>query len=71
MVAGLVAFPDQVQNPMPAQRLLIVLDPNCSGFGGTQRVDAEKVRQGAVVNRDGLRDLEEPNQLEPVQPLGA
>ncbi|MEJ7742824.1 MAG: hypothetical protein WKF73_09900 [Nocardioidaceae bacterium] len=60
-----------MQNPVPAQRLGVVLDPNRSGFGGAQRVDAEQVRQGAVVNGDGLGDLEEPDQLEPVQPLGA
>ena len=31
----------------------------------------EQVGQGAVVDGDGLGDLEEPDQLEPVQALGA
>ena len=31
----------------------------------------EQVRQRAVVDGDGLGDLQEPDQLEPVQPLGA
>ena len=38
---------------------------------GAQRVDAEQVGQGAVVHADGLGDLEEPDQLEAVQALGA
>ncbi len=61
----------QVQHPVPAQCLVVVLDPHRCGFGGAQRVDAEQERQGAVVHADGLRDLEEPDQLEPVQALGA
>lgn len=56
---------------MSAQRLAVVLDPHGRGFGGTERVDAEQARQGAVVHCDGLRDLAQPDQLEPVQALGA
>ena len=67
----LVALADQVQHPVPAERLAVVLDPHRCSFGGSQRVDAEQVGQGAVVHRDGLGDLEEPDQLEPVQALGA
>ena len=56
---------------MAAQGLVIVLDPDGCGFGGSQGVDAQKVGQGAVVDGDGLGDLEEPDQLESVQALGA
>ena len=56
---------------MAAQGLGVVLDPDRGGLGGAQRVDAEQVGQGAVVDGDGLGDLEEPDQLEPVQALGA
>jgi hypothetical protein len=52
-----------VQHPVPAQRVAVVLDPHGRGFGGTEGVDAEQVCQGAVVHGDGLRDLEEPDQL--------
>ena len=54
---------------MPAQCLGVVLDPDRGGLGGAQRVDAEQVRQGVVVDADPLGDLEEPDQLEPVQTL--
>ena len=56
---------------MPAQRLRVVLDSHRSGLGGPQGVDAEQVRQCAVVDGDGLGDLQEPDQLQPVQTLGA
>ena len=56
---------------MSAERFLVVLDPDGRGFGGAQGVDAEQVGQGAVVHGEGLGDLEEPDQLEPVQTLGA
>ena len=56
---------------MAAQGLGVVLDPDRCGFGGSEGVDAEQVGQGAVVDGDGLGDLEEPDQLEPVQALGA
>jgi hypothetical protein len=58
-----------MQHPMAAQGLAVVLDPHGSGFGCAQGVDAEQVRQGTVVNRNGLGDLEEADQLEPVQAL--
>ena len=67
----LVALADQVQHAVAAQGLGVVLDPYRSGFGCAQGVDAEQVGQGAVVDGDGLGDLEEPDQLEPVQALGA
>ena len=67
---GLVALADQVQHPVAAQGLGVVLDPDGSRLGGAQRVDAEQVGQGAMVDADGLGDLEEPDQLEPVQALG-
>ena len=56
---------------MAAQGLGVVLDPHGRCFGGAERVDAEQVGEGAVVDGDGLRDLEEPDELEPVQSLGA
>ena len=68
---GLVALADQVQHPVPAQGVGVVLDPHRGRLGGAQGVDAEQVGQGAVVDGDGLGDLEEPDQLEPVQALGA
>jgi hypothetical protein len=49
----------------------VVLDPYCGCFGGAQGVDPEEVGQGAVVDGQGLGDLKEPDQLEPVQALGA
>ena len=58
---------DQVQHPVAAQRLGVILDPDGSRLGGAQRVDAEQVGQGAMVDADGLGDLEESDQLEPVQ----
>ena len=67
---GLVAHADQVQHPVAAKRLGVVLDPDGGRLGGAQRVDAEQVRQGAMVNADGLGDLEESDQLEPVQAMG-
>jgi hypothetical protein len=62
---------DQVQHPVAAQRLGVVLDPHRGGFGGTECVDAKQVSQRAVVDTDGLGDVEESDQLEPVQALGA
>jgi hypothetical protein len=60
-----------VQHSVAAQRLGVVLDPDGGRLGGAQRVDAEQVGQGAMVDADGLGDLEESDQLEPVQALGA
>ena len=67
----LVALADQVQDPVAAQGFRVVLDPDRGCLGGPQRVDAQQVGQGAVVDGDGLGDLQEPDQLEPVQALGA
>jgi hypothetical protein len=67
----LVALAHQMQDPMPAQGLVVVLDPDGSGLGGSQRVDTQEVGKGAVVDGDGLSDLEEPDELESVQTLGA
>jgi hypothetical protein len=63
---GLDALADQAEHPVSAQRFLVVLDPDRGGFGGTQGVDAEQVRQRAVVDADGLGHLEKSDQLEPV-----
>ena len=71
IVAGLLPLPTRCKHAVPAQRLLVVLDPDGGGLGGSEGVDAEQVGQGAVVNSDGLGDLKESDQLEPVQPLGA
>jgi hypothetical protein len=60
-----------VQYPVPAERVAVVLDPDRGSLGGPEGVDAEQVGQGAVVHADGLRDLQEPDQLEPVQSVGA
>jgi hypothetical protein len=60
------------QAPAPrraAQRSPVVLDPDRGGLGGAQGVDAKQVGERAVVNADGLGDLEEPDELQPVQPL--
>jgi hypothetical protein len=63
----LVDLSDQVQQPVPAQHLAAVSDPYSCSFGGTKRVDAEKVRPGLRGARDG-GDLQGPNELEPAQP---
>jgi hypothetical protein len=60
-----------MEHAVAAQGLGIVLDTDCCGLRGAQRVDAEQVGKSAVVDADGLRDLEEPDQLEPVQALRA
>ncbi len=51
--------------------LLVVLDAYRSSLGCAECADAQQVRQGAVVDGDRLGDLEEPDELELVQPLGA
>jgi len=56
---------------MATQRLLVVLDPDVCGLRGSQCVDTKEVGQGAVVDGDGLGHLEESDQLEPIQALGA
>ena len=53
---------------MAAQRVGVVLEADRCSLGGAQSVDPEQIGQGAVVNADGLRHLEEPDQLEPVRP---
>jgi hypothetical protein len=60
-----------VQHPVPAERVAVVLDPDRRSLGCPEGVDAEQERECAVVHGDGLRDLEDPDQLEPVQSLGA
>jgi hypothetical protein len=60
-----------VEDPVTAQGVGVVLDPYRCRFGGAQGVDAEQVGQGAVVDADGLGDLKEPDQLQPVQSLSA
>ncbi len=56
---------------MPAERLLVVPGAHRGRLGCAESVIAEEVGQGAVVDGDGLGDLEEPDQLKPVQPMGA
>ena len=68
---GLVAFADQVQDAVPAERLGVVLDPDRCRLGGSQGVDAKQVGESAVVDGDRLRDLEEPDEFESVESLGA
>jgi len=68
---GLVALADQVQHPVAAQGVGVVLDPYRCRLRCAQGVDAQQIREGAVVDADGLGYLEEPDQLEPVQSLGA
>ncbi len=62
---------DWMQHLVAVYGLLVVLALDASGFGGAQCVDAEQVGQGAVAHGQGLGDLEEPDQLEAVQSLGA
>ncbi len=59
---GLAAVADQVEDAVPAQGFGVVLDPHHGGFGGAMRVDAEQIRQGAVVDGQCLGDLEEPDE---------
>ena len=58
-------------NAVAGQGLGVVLDSHGGGLGGTEGVDAEQVSQRAAVDADGLSDLEEPDQLQAVQALGA
>lgn len=60
-----------MQHPVSTQRIGVVLDPLGGGFGGAEGVDAEQAGQRAVVHRDCLGDLQEPDGLEAVQALGA
>jgi hypothetical protein len=71
MVVGLLPFADQVQHPIAAQCVGVVLDAHGRGLGGSERVDTVQVGQGPVVHADGPRDLKEADQLESVQALGA
>jgi len=68
---GLVALADQVEHPVSAQGVGVVLDPHGCRLGRAPRVDADQVGECAVVDADGLGDLQEPDQLKPVQSLGA
>ena len=49
----------------------IAADPHGGCLAGTQGVDTEDEGQGAFVHGQGLGDLEEPDQFEAVQALGA
>jgi hypothetical protein len=60
-----------MEDPVTAHRVGVVLDPDGRCLGGTEGVDPEQVGKCAVVDGQGLGDLQEPDQLEPVQPLGA
>ena len=68
---GFVALADHMVNAVAGQGLGVVLDSHGGGLGGTEGVDAEQVSQRAAVDADGLSDLEEPDQLQAVQALGA
>lgn len=70
MVAGF-ALADQVQHPVAPEHIGVVLDPHRCRLGGAQGVDPEQVGQRTVVDGDRLGDLEEADQLQPVQALGA
>lgn len=65
----LVALADQVQDPVAAQGVGVVLDPHRRSLQPRGAL-MQQVSQGAVVDSDGLGDLEEPDQLEAVKPLG-
>ena len=67
----LLVLGEEVQHPIAPQDIGVVLDSNRCGLGGAQRVDAQQVGQFAVVDGAGLCDLEEADQLQPVQSLGA
>lgn len=60
------ALADQVQDPVAAHRLGVVLDPDSSGRRRSQGIDAEQVGQSAVMHGQGLGNLKEADQLEPV-----
>ena len=56
---------------MPPQGLPVVLNPYGSRLRGAQGVDAEQVGQRAMVDGDGLGDLEEPDEFQSVETLRA
>ncbi len=60
-----------MQDTVASQGLLVVLDSDGGRLGGAEGIDAEQVGDGAVVHGECLRDLEEADQLESVQALGA
>ena len=60
-----------MQDTVPTQRVGEVLDPDGRRFGGAKRVDAEQERQHAMVHGESLGDFQEPNELKPVDTLGA
>jgi hypothetical protein len=60
-----------VQDPVLPQGVGVFLDPDRGSLTGAQSVDAQEVGERAVVRGDGLGDLEERDQLKPVQSLGA
>lgn len=56
---------------MAAQRLGVVLDPDRRRLGCSQSVDPKEISECTVMDGDRLSDLKEPEELEPVEPLGA
>jgi hypothetical protein len=60
-----------VQHTVAPHGLGVVLDPDSCCLGGPECVDAEEVGESTVVDGDGLGDLQEPDQLEPIEALGA
>ena len=56
---------------MAAHGLRVVLDTDRGRLGGPQCVDAQQVGQGAVVDGDGLGDLQEADQLQPVKAVSS
>ena len=63
IVAGLLPFADEVEHAVAAQGVGVVLDPHRGGLRGAQGIDAEQVGERAVVHREDLGDLEEPDEL--------
>ena len=60
-----------MQYAVPAQEVGVVPDAHRSRLRGSQGVDPEQVGQCAVVDSDGLGDLQKPDQFQSVQTLGA
>ena len=65
------ALADQVQDTVTAQCLGVVLDPDRGGLRRAEDVDAEKIRQRAGVPAQRLGNLQEPDQLKPIEALSA
>ncbi len=67
MVAGLLPLPTRCSTRCPRS---VVLDPG-GGLGCPESADAQQVGEGSVVHRQSLGNLEEADELKPVQCLGA